>query len=120
MGRDRAETKDGALAPQEITDRKRTCQRAPRRLFMVRCEFGPSSRRRLAHWLSGAFAGTIAGWPVGCANRPGRVVDLSGWLAAFGVLASVRTAKRKPGIDLPEGPAARLGSNRDIGACGAA
>ena len=97
---------------------KRTCQRAWRRLFMACYEFGPSSRGRLAHRLSEAFAGTILRWPAGCANRPVRVVDPSDRLPSFHAPASVCAGRLlAEATNRPAGQrrAARLGSNRDIG-----
>jgi hypothetical protein len=88
---------------------------------MVRYEFGPSSRGRLARWLSEAFAGTIMRWPVGCGNRPGRVVDLSDRLPllmprrAFARGGCKPEARNRPAGQRPAA-AARIESNRDIGA----
>src|ERR1700677_4891919 len=46
-----------AWRSQQITGGKRTCQCTLRRLRIVRCEFGPSSCRRLAQRLRGMLAG---------------------------------------------------------------
>ena len=78
-------------------------------------EFGLSSRSRLALWLARRLAGTIMRWPAGWTNGPMRVLDPSDRLLLSAPPEG--DCKRKPGNrPAGQGRAARLGSNRNIGA----
>ncbi len=81
---------------------------------MVRYEFGPSSRSRLAHWLSEAFCRDHHAMACGLRGEAGAGCRLP--LSMPRRTSARGDCKRKPGNDLPTRSAARLGSNRDIGA----